>query len=90
MSEALFGPQRQRPLWFVCRGCFGLPDAPMLKHEVWKSVSEQYGPYKGHDLLCTACIERALGRHIGIDDLLDCLGNEFVKLYASRQESKHE
>lgn len=85
--EAHKKPLRARPPWFKCRGCGGLPTAPMIEHELWATISAKYGhPERGdHDLLCIECVEKALGRHIEVEDLHDCLGNEFTRVYAKRK-----
>lgn len=73
------------PSSFVCRGCGNPPDAPMLKDDVWEQVSAHYERgYRLRDLLCTECVEKALGRHIELDDLKDCLGNNFTVLIVTR------
>lgn len=65
---------------FICRGCnTQLLDCPMLKDAVWEIVSTHWprGDAK-RDLVCLACAEKALGRHIGVADLRNCLGNAFT------------
>lgn len=73
------------PSAFVCRGCGNPPDAPMLKDDVWGQASAHYERgYRMRDLLCTECVEKALGRPIELDDLKDCLGNNFTVLIVNR------
>lgn len=79
-------PIKQTPLRrYICDYCrIYAPDAPMLKDEVWLRIYETLLT-KGHHssspartLLCIPCTETLLGRPILPEDLMDCLGNQYV------------
>lgn len=65
---------------FVCdeEGCNNKPDAPMLKEELWNTISHERG------LLCIEHTEQRLGRLICMDDLEDCVANSFTFLVYDR------
>lgn len=64
---------------YQCRGCGGAPDAPQMKDDVWRITSKKYPRNSTkHDLLCISCVEKALGRNIGKDDLTPCVANAFA------------
>lgn len=62
---------------WVC-ACGMFPDAPMIKHHLWKRVAEK------RDLLCIACVEKKLGRELTEGDLLNVPVNAFTILLADR------
>ena len=63
---------------FVCEQCGKVPNAPMLKDEVWEKIADR------RSLLCIACTEERLRRRITIDDLLACPANDFTVLVQMR------
>lgn len=71
---------------FKCRGCnTQLLDCPMIKDDLWRQATEFWprGDAK-RDLLCLQCVEKALGRQIGVPDLRNCLGNAFTFIHDER------
>lgn len=69
-----------------CRGCGTTTvDAPMLRHDLWLQMEALIprGNAK-RDLLCLQCVEKALGRQIGVEDLHNCLGNAFTIIHHER------
>lgn len=64
----------KRPRNYCCdqEGCKNAPDAPMMKHEVWGTISHRQG------LLCIEHAQERLGRRITMDDLMPSLVNQFT------------
>lgn len=74
-----------RSISFVCRGCgTSNVNTPMLKNEVWAVVTAAYPRDTVRDLLCLECTEKALGRQVQLDDLMDCLGNQYTHIAVTR------
>lgn len=71
---------------FFCRGCGTTTvDCPMLRHDVWAQVEALIPRGDARrDLVCLQCVEKALGRHIGVTDLHNCLGNAFTVIHTER------
>ena len=65
---------------WVCdeEGCEAAPDAPMLKDEVWNTISHKKG------ILCIKHAEQKLGRQIHIKDLRECVANNYTFLLYDR------
>lgn len=50
----------------VCKDCGDFPDAPILLDALWLSIA------KKKDFLCFDCLEKRLGRELGLMDLKKC------------------
>lgn len=63
---------------FICEDCSKSPNCPMLKNELWETISTK------QTLLCVKCAETRLKRQIALGDLLPCLGNDWGLVIAKR------
>ena len=88
MREGLLNMMARASETFECRVCKGIPDAPMMKNEVWAVASHFHPNDRKRDLLCIRCVELALGRPIQLNDLKKVPANAFVHHYAEQLKER--